>query len=360
LGTVTTPAVTREAFGMAPGGPVERYTVDNGSMQVAMLTYGGILQSIRVPDRHGQLADVNLGFARLSDYVERSPYLGNITGRYANRIAGGRFTLDGTTYQLPINNGPNSLHGGSVGFDRQVWATTTLPDGGDAGLRLAFTSPAGDQGYPGALQTAVTYTITSDNGIRIDYQAATDAPTVVNLTNHALFNLAGEGSGSIEKHVLHLNADRYTPVDATLIPTGRIDPVAGTPMDFIRATAIGARIRDRFEQLVIARGYDHNYVLNRPVDGLSLAATVFEPRSGRTLTVHTTEPAVQFYSGNFLDGTLAGTSGRTYRQGDGFALETQHFPDSPNHQEFPSTVLRPGQMYRSTTVYQFGVADRSA
>jgi aldose 1-epimerase len=360
MGTVTAPAITREAFGTAPDGPVERYTVDNGSMQVAILTYGGVLQSIRVPDRHGRLADVNLGFANLTDYLERSPYLGNITGRYANRIAGGRFALDGTVHKLPLNDGPNSLHGGTVGFDRRVWAATRFADGGDAGLRLAFTSPAGDQGYPGALRAAVTYTISGDHGIRIDYEATTDAPTVVNMTNHALFNLAGEGSGSIEEHVLHLNADRYTPVDGALIPTGRIDRVAGTPMDFVQATAIGARIRDRFDQLLTARGYDHNYVLNRSGDGLTLAAHVVEPRSGRTLTVHTTEPGVQFYSGNFLDGTLAGTSGRAYRQGDGFALETQHFPDSPNHPDFPSTVLRPGQTYRTTTVYRFGVADTSA
>ena len=360
MGRVTAPTVDREAFGTAPDGPVERFTIDNGSMQVTILTYGGVLQSIRVPDRQGQLADVSLGFATLTDYVERSPYLGNITGRYANRIAGGRFTLDGTTYQLPLNDGPNSLHGGSGGFDRRVWAATPFERDGAAGLRLVFTSPAGDQGYPGELRTTVTYTVTADCGIRMDYEATTDAPTVVNLTNHALFNLAGEGSGSIEGHVLHLNADHFTPVNAALIPTGEIRPVAGTPLDFTRPTAIGARIRDRSEQLTLAHGYDHNYVLNRSGDGLCLAAGVSEPHSGRTLAVHTTEPGVQFYSANFLDGTLTGTGGRAYRQTDGFALETQHFPDSPNHPQFPCTVLRPGETYQSTTIYQFGVTDGTA
>ena len=372
------PTVDQEAFGTAPDGPVTRFIVDSGSIQVTILTYGGILQSIRVPDRHGVMADVSLGFANLIDYVERSPYLGNITGRYANRIAGGRFTLDGTAYQLPVNDGPNSLHGGTAGFDRRVWAATPFQTHAGAGVRLGFTSPAMDQGYPGTLATTVTYTVIgagagagagacacagaaeSDSGtgggsIRIDYEATTDAPTVVNLTNHALFNLAGEGAGSIEAHLLRLNADHYLPVDRTLIPTGQIRPVAGTPMDFTTQAPIGSRIRDRFDQLVLARGYDHTYVLNRSGPGTCHAATVTEPGSGRTLTVRTTEPGVQLYSGNFLDGQLAGTSGRAYRQADGFALETQHFPDSPNQPDFPSTVLRPGQTYQTTTSYQFGV-----
>jgi aldose 1-epimerase len=351
------PSITVENWGSTPEGQVQRYTLSNGRMRVRILTYGGILQSIEVPDRKGHKANVTLGFDNLPDYVAKSPYFGCITGRYANRIALGRFTLDGTTYQLPINNAPNSLHGGTVGFDKHIWATTPFKRNGEVGLVMTFTSPNGDQGYPGTLRARVVYTLTKSNGIRMDYKATTDAPTVVNLTNHAYFNLAGEGSGTIDNHLLYLNARRYTPVDPTLIPTGALDPVAGTPMDFTRATAIGARNRDgTFEQLVIGRGYDHNWVLDRrdaTFTKLELAARVFEKSSGRVLTIYTTEPGIQFYGGNFLDGTLVGTSGRMYRQGDGFALETQHYPDSPNHPNFPSTVLRPGQTYQTTTIYQF-------
>jgi aldose 1-epimerase len=356
-GATTRSTISKEAFGTTPAGErVDRYTLSNGRMRVRILTYGGILQTIEVPDRRGRSGNVTLGFDNLTDYVERSPYFGCITGRYANRIANGRFTLDGETYELPINNDPNSLHGGTVGFDKHVWAATELRNSGGVGLRLTFTSPAGDQGYPGTLRATVTYTLTKDNGIRMDYRATTDAPTVVNLTNHAYFNLAGEGSGTIDDHLLYLNAKRYTPVDPTLIPTGAIDPVAGTPMDFTRPTAIGARNRDSFEQLVIGRGYDHNWVLDRrdhSYTKLELAARVHDRSSGRVLTIVTTEPGIQFYGGNFLDGTLVGTSGRMYRQGDGFALETQHYPDSPNQPRFPSTELRPGHTYKSTTIYQF-------
>jgi aldose 1-epimerase len=326
-------------------------------MRVRIITYGGILQTIEVPDRRGRLANVTLGFDNLTDYVERSPFFGCITGRYANRIANGTFTLNGQAYDLPINNPPNSLHGGTIGFDKHIWAAAPFTHGGDVGLVMTFTSPDGDQGYPGTLQTRVTYTLTRDNGIRMDYRATTDKPTVVNLTNHAYFNLAGEGTGTIDDHLLQLNAKRYTPVDPTLIPTGTIDRVAGTPMDFTKPTAIGARNRDgSFEQLVIGRGYDHNWVLDRrdnTYTKLELAARVFEKDSGRVLTIYTTEPGIQFYAGNFLDGTLIGTSGRMYRQGDGFALETQHYPDSPNQPQFPTTVLQPGQTYQTTTVYQF-------
>ena len=349
--TIAAPAIDQMPFGQTADGQIERYTLANGTMEVTVLTYGGILQSIRVPDRDGEFADVSLGFAELVDYVERSPYLGNITGRYANRIAGGRFMLAGRSHQLPCNDGPHSLHGGSVGFDRRRWTATPVYHDDWVALRMEFTSPDGDQGYPGALATAVTYTLGADNAIRIDYEATTDAPTVVNLTNHALFNLAGEGSGSVEGHEVYLAAGRYTPVDAQLIPTGELRPVEGTPMDFTRPTPIGARIRAGFEQLTLARGYDHNYVLDRSGDGISVAARVIEPHSGRTLTVSTTEPGVQFYTGNFLDGTLIGTGGRSYRQCDGFALETQHFPDSPNQPDFPSTRLDPGQTYDSTTVF---------
>jgi len=353
-------SISKEAWGRtAAGVAVDRYTLSVDGLRVRVLTYGGILQSIETPDRHGKTANVTLGFNSLRDYETKSPYFGCITGRYANRIAKGQFTLDGVRYQLPINNDPNSLHGGTVGFDKHVWAATPLTTADGVALRLQFTSPDGDQGYPGALSATVTYTVTGRRQIRMDYQATTTKATVVNLTNHAYFNLAGEGSGTIDGHRLFLNAGRYTPVDATLIPTGAIDAVAGTPMDFREPTAIGARNRAGFPQLVIGRGYDHNWVIDRrdtSFGELELAARATDPRSGRQLTVITTEPGIQFYGGNFLDGTLVGTSGRMYRMGDGFALETQHFPDSPNHANFPSTVLRPGQTYRSTTIYQFGVA----
>jgi len=321
---------------------------------VRILTYGGIIQSIEVPDRHGHRANVALGFDNLDDYVAKSPYFGCITGRYANRIAGGQFTLEGSTYQLPVNNAPNSLHGGTVGFDKHTWATTTFRHGADVGLVMTFTSPDGDQGYPGELHSRVTYTLTSDNAIRIDYRAfVLIKDTVINLTNHTYFNLGGEGTGSIEDHVLYLNADRYTPVNSVLVPTG-IESVHGTPLDFTHPTAIGGRLRDGFEQLVFGRGYDHNFVLNRhDSTSLVLAARVVDPSSGRVLSIRTDQPGIQFYSGNFLDGTLVGTSGHMYRRGDGFALETQHFPDSPNHPSFPSTVLKVGDTYNTTTTYQF-------
>ena len=351
------PTISKEPFGSVDGQAVDRYTLKNcHRMEVKILTYGGILQTISVPDRKRKVANVTLGFDNLADYVAKSPYFGCITGRYANRIAKGRFTLDGTTYQLAINNPPNHLHGGNKGFDKRVWAATTFRRSRTVGLVLTYTSPAGEENYPGTLTTRVTYTLTEKNEIVMDYHATTNAPTIVNLTNHAYWNLAGEGTSDIYDHVLKLNAHHYTPVDPTLIPTGAIDPVAGTPLDFTKATPIGDRIREGFSQLVIGRGYDHNWVLNRPDPNdksLILAARVREPTSGRVLSIYTTEPGIQFYSGNFLDGTLLGTSGRMYRQGDGFALETQHYPDSPNHPNFPSTVLRPGQVYETRTIYQF-------
>jgi aldose 1-epimerase len=324
-------------------------------MRVRILTYGGILQSIEVPDRYRRTANVALGFADLQGYVDHpGPYFGALVGRYANRIARGRFVLGGRTYNTPINNTPNSLHGGAVGFDRHIWAASAATD--QPGMTLHHVSQDGDQGYPGTLTTTVRYTLMTDNTIRIDYRATTDALTVLNLTNHSYFNLAGEGARDIYDHRLHVNASRFTPVDETLIPTGLLQSVAETPMDFRQPTAIGARIRESHTQLRYAGGYDHNYVLDRPADGLSLAAAVQEPTNGRTLAVYTTEPGLQFYSGNFLDGSLTGTSRRTYRQGDGFALETQHFPDSPNHPDFPSTALRPEQEFTSTTELRFSVA----
>jgi aldose 1-epimerase len=351
------PSITKEFFGTTDGKRVDRYTLNNGrGLKVRILTYGGILQEIWVKDRKGRPGNVTLGFDNLADYVAKSPYFGCITGRYANRIAKGQFTLDGQSYQLAINNPPNSLHGGDKGFDKKVWTATPIKGKHSVALKLTYTSPDGEEHYPGTLQTTVVYTLTSDNAIRMDYKATTDKPTIVNLTNHAYFNLAGEGSGSIEGHKLKINASRYTPVDPTLIPTGELASLTGTPLDFRHSTAIGARIRDSHPQLVIGRGYDHNYVLDRHGKKFVKAAVVREPKSGRTLTILTTEPGIQFYSGNFLDGTLVGTSGRMYRQGDGFALETQHFPDSPNHPNFPSTVLRPGQTYQTTTFYKFSAS----
>jgi aldose 1-epimerase len=366
---------------MPDGTEISISTLRNSrGMEVTVITYGGILQSIKVPDRRGRIDNVTLGFDNLTDYVERnSPHFGTITGRYANRVAGGRFALDGVEFHLAVNTPPNHLHGGNAGFGTRVWTVTDqLRDDDRVGLTLSYTSPDGEEGYPGTVEATVSYTLTNDDEIRIGYHATTDRPTVVNLTNHAYFNLAGEGSGTIEGHRLQLLASRYTPIDGTLIPTGEIAPVAGTPLDFRHPTEIGARLRDDHPQLLFGPGYDHNFVLDREGAGerqraggrgsegagerqrasLELAARVSHPDSGRLMSVHTTEPGIQFYSGNFLDGTLIGTSGRTYRQGDGLALETQAFPDSPNKPDFPSTVLRPGDAYETTTVYAFST-DRS-
>ncbi|MGH3658568.1 MAG: aldose epimerase family protein [Micromonosporaceae bacterium] len=344
-----------EDFGSTPDGGVQRWTLDNGAgLRVRILTYGGIVQSVETPDSAGQDGNVVLGFADLADYVASSPYFGSIVGRYANRLARGRIVIGDQLYKLARNQGNNSLHGGTRGFDGYVWEATPVP-GEHPAVRLRRTSPDGEEGYPGTLRVAVTYAVTPRNELRIDYHATTDATTVVNLTNHSYFNLAGEGSGTVLGHELWCNADRFTPIDADLIPTGEVLPVAGTPLDFTTPTPIGPRIRDRHPQLRAARGYDHNFVIDRDGPGLTPVARVVDPDSGRVLEVASTEPGVQFYSGNFLDGSLLGTGGRAYRQGDGFCLETQHFPDSPNQPSFPSTTLRPGEEFSSTTVYRFTV-----
>ena len=370
-------SITKAPFGSVGTQAVDRYTLANRSMSVSILTYGGIIQELRAPDRRGRVANVTLGYKDLEGYTRlrgdapgtpNPSYFGGIIGRYGNRIGGAAFTLDGQRYTLDANNGPNHLHGGDQGFDRFVWEAKPFERRGRVGLILTRTSEAGEgctpppgcTGYPGNLEVKVVYSLDRDDNLRIDYSATTDAPTVVNLTNHAYWNLSGEGTGDIYDHRLTLNASRYTPVDATLIPTGELPPVAGTPFDFRTPYAIGERIREPDQQLMYGQGYDHNWVLDRPGGGTRMieAARLRDPESGRVLTMSTTEPGIQFYSGNFLDGTLYGTSGKAYRQGDGLALETQHFPDSPNKPGFPSTTLRPGQIYSTSTNLAFSASRR--
>src|SRR5213595_1957799 len=350
--------IARKPFGSTQRGEaVSAYTLKNAhGIELQVLDYGGIIVSLRVPDRTGRLGDVVLGFDSLADYQRGSPYFGALIGRYGNRIARGRFSLDGRGYTLATNNGPNHLHGGVRGFDKVVWKVAPFQHADSVGLVLTYTSPDGEEGYPGTLQATVTYTLTDSNQLIFDYHATTDRATPVNLTQHSYFNLAGDGKGDILGHVVTLNADRFTPVDSTLIPTGEIRSVAGTPFDFRTPTAIGARIGLDEQQLRYGRGYDHNFVLNKGADGgPTLAARVYEPSSGRLMEIYTTEPGLQFYSGNFLDGTLRGKHGVVYRHRYGFAMETQHFPDSPNKPSFPSTTLRPGEQYRSRTIYKFAV-----
>ncbi|HYU08132.1 MAG TPA: galactose-1-epimerase [Gemmatimonadales bacterium] len=335
-----------------------QFTLTNAhGIEVKIITYGGIITSIRTPDRSGKLDDIVLGFDSLPGYLKDSPYFGAIVGRYANRIANGQFTLDGTTYHLAKNNGPNSLHGGVRGFDKVVWSGEPFQQGSGVGVTLGYTSKDGEEGFPGTLVARVTYTLTPRDELVVDYEATSDKVTPVNLSQHTYWNLHGAGNGDILDHILTLDAAAFTPVDSTLIPTGEVAPVAGTPFDFRAPTRVGARIAQDNVQLRFGRGYDHNWVLDRGSGpGLAHAARLVEPRSGRTLDISTTEPGVQFYSGNFLDGTVTGKGGRVYAYRSGLCLETQHFPDSPNHPNFPSTILRPGATYRSRTVYRFGVA----
>ncbi len=334
---------------MPDGKQVELYTLTNKSGVICkIMTYGGIITEFHVPDHGGKTVDIVLGYEALSRYLERSPYFGAIVGRVANRIAKGHFTLDGHTYTLAINNGPNSLHGGIRGFDKVVWQAEPITRDDGVSLRLTYTSPDGEEGYPGTLKATVTYTLTEKNEIRIDYEATTDKPTPVNLTNHTYWNLAGEGD--ILDHVATIAADHYTPVDNTLIPTGEIKPVKGTPMDFTSPTVIGSR----FDQLNSKPpGYDHNFVLNSGGKEFAFAARVRDPKSGRVLEVWTDQPGVQFYTGNFMDGSLKGKHGESYGRHAAFCLETQQFPDFVNHANFPQSILKPGQTYHQSTVYRF-------
>jgi aldose 1-epimerase len=348
----------KQGFGIAPDGAViDLYTLSNAAGMRAQITnYGGIVTSLLVPDRGGRLGDVVLGFDRLDDYLKKHPHFGAICGRFANRIAGGRFTLNGVEYTLVRNDGDNHLHGGIRGFDKVVWQAAELSLTGGAAVRLTYSSSAGEEGYPGNLNVAITYTLTDSNALRLDYAATTDADTVLNLSHHGYFNLLDGGASDVLGHEVMIPAARFLPVDAGLISTGELRDVQGTPMDFTRATAIGARIDGDDQQLVHGRGYDHTWVVNGEPGQLRLAARVHEPTTGRAMEVLTTEPGVQFYTGNFLDGTITGKGGAVYRRRHGLCLECQHFPDSPNKPRFPTTVLRPGQRYTQTTVYRFSAA----
>lgn len=351
------PKVTKTSFGKtADGTEVSLYTLKNSNgMEAAITNYGGIVVSLKTPDKNGQLADIVLGFDSLDGYLKEHPYFGAIVGRYGNRIGGAKFSIAGKEYKLAVNNGPNSLHGGIKGFDKKVWAAQV--DDATNSLILSYSSPDMEEGYPGKLDVQVTYTLTEANELRIEYKATTDKETVVNLTNHSYFNLAGQGNGDILNHSIQIMSEKTTPVDSTLIPTGELKEVAGTPFDFTAPHKIGERINDTSdEQIKFGGGYDHNFAVDGQAGSLRPAARVTEPTSGRAMEVLTTEPGVQFYTGNFLDGTLTGKGGKAYRKRFGLCLETQHFPDSPNKPQFPAAALKPGQTYLSTTVYRFSVA----
>ncbi len=346
--------IPKMSFGkLADGTPIDIYTLSNGKITAKISSYGGIVTELHAPDKNGKSADVVLGFDSLEGYLAGHPYFGAITGRYANRIAKGKFTIDGKEYSLAVNNGPNSLHGGLKGFDKVVWKAEETTANGQPALKMTRTSPDGEEGYPGNLTVSVTYSLTPKNGLRIDYSATTDKPTVLNLTNHSYFNLAGPAAGTILDHELTLAADEFTEVDDNLIPTGKLGKVAGTPLDFTKSTAIGARIGQIPGE---PGGYDQNFVVKGARAGAKepvFTAKVKDPKSGRVLNVYTTEPGVQFYTGNFLDGTVKGKGGVVYKKNQAFCLEAQHYPDSPNHAGFPSTRLNPGETYTQTTIYEF-------
>jgi len=346
-------AVTKAPFGNLPDGtPIEIYTLKNGNgMEARICTYGGIVVSLTARDRNGQFADVVLGYDNLDGYVKNnSPYFGCLVGRYGNRIGGAKFTLEGKTCTLAANNGPNSLHGGLKGFDKVVWKAKPLTG---AALELTYLSKDGEEGFPGNLEVTAVYRLTEDNSLRLDFTAKTDKTTVCNLTQHSYFNLRGQGNGDVLGHKVYINSDKTTPVDKELITTGGYAPVDGTPFDFRRPTTIGARINDPDTVLQYGPGYDHNWVINKPFGKLGLQARVYEPTSGRVLEVWSTEPGLQFYAGNFLDGTITGKGGKVYQRRTGFAMEPQHYPDSPNKPEFPTTELKPGQTYKNTIIYKF-------
>ncbi|NLD39071.1 MAG: galactose mutarotase [Desulfatiglans sp.] len=347
----------KETFGEFEGKKVDLHTLKNAhGMEVKITNYGGIVTSIKVPDKNNKFDDVVLGFNNLKDYLGNNPFFGAVIGRYANRIGNAKFILEGKEYTLAKNNWANTLHGGVKGFDKVLWDAEPVTGKEGQSLKLTYMSKDGEEGFPGNLNVTVTYTLKDDNSFQIDYHATTDKPTVVNLTNHTYWNLAGEGSGGILAHKLMINADSFTPVDRGSIPTGEIRSIQGTPMDFRRPLAVGARIGSDDEQLKFGNGYDHNWVINsRENDKPVLAATVFEPVSGRQMEVYTTEPGIQFYSGNFLNENIIGKSGKGYGPRSALCLETQHYPDSPNKPKFPTTVLKPGEIYRTTTIYKFTI-----
>ncbi len=349
--------MTKAVFGrLADGREVHEYTLVNRSGVTArILTYGAVIRSLTVPDRGGKMEDVVLGYDSLQGYLDDRSYFGAVVGRYGNRIAKGRFQLDGKEYRLTVNDGENHLHGGKTGFNKVLWDAEAWSPGPEPSLRLRYVSPDGEEGYPGTVTLTVTYTLTGGNELRVDYEGVTDKPTILNPTQHSYFNLSGSFTRTILDHVLAIEADSFTPVDKGLIPTGQLMNVTDTPMDFRTPTAIGARIDEPFEQLVLGKGYDHNYVLRGSPGRVREAARLYEPSSGRLLTVLTDQPGLQFYSGNFLDGSARGKGGVAYGRRTGLCLETQVFPDTPNKPQFPSATLRPGEVYRQTTIYRFSI-----
>jgi aldose 1-epimerase len=351
-------SINSRAFGTTTEGRrVTQYILTNcNGASVSIIDYGGTVTSLKMPDRHGKFADVVLGFSKLADYETKSPYFGCLVGRFGNRIAGGLFKLEGKTYRLPVNNGPNSLHGGR-GFDKVVWNAKPIQTKQGPSLTLTYVSRDGEEGYPGTLKVTATYTLTNKNELKLVYRAKTDRATIVNLTHHSYFNLVGQGNGDILEHLVTIYSNKFTPVNQHQIPTGKIVSVKGTPFDFRKPTAIGDRINEKNEQLKVTKGYDQNWVADKPAGRLGIIAKVEEPKSGRVMEVISTEPGVQFYTGNFLDGSITGKRGKVYGFRYGFCFEPQHFPDAPNHRNFPSTVLRPGETYKNTIIYRFAKAN---